>query len=149
MSDTHKKTVYKIKIDGNKFEWNKQFITGFQLKSLGEISIDNELYLNVKGNSKDELILNENNVDLANPGIEKFYSKEQESDLVSITIDDDSHHITKGEYTGLQIKQIGNVNSTYELQQVVDGLKTINDGDVVNIVGGEVFISHPKDGQSS
>lgn len=141
--------LLKFKIDGKLVNWNVQYITGLQLKAIGSIPSDSEIYLKIKDKFEDDLILNNEKVDLARPGIEKFYSKTPNSGLVKIKIDDDFFEIKKGNYTGAQLKETGNVTNGYELEQVKDGIKTIDDSTIVEIVGGEVFISHPRDGQSS
>ena len=141
--------LLKFKIDNKLVNWNEQFITGLQLKNLGSIPDNIEVYLKIKGKFEDDLIADNEKVDLARPGIEKFYSKNLTSGVVEIKIDDNFFEIKKDNYTGTELKVIGNVTSGYELEQVKDGIITIEDNTVVKIIGNEVFISHPRDGQSS
>lgn len=142
--------LLKFKIDGKVVNWNEQYITGIQLRSLASIPSDFEVYLKVKGKFEDDLITNNETVDLARPGIEKFYSKKAKPILVQIKIDDKFFDLEAGDYNGSQLKEIGNVTAGYDFEQVDDnGFNTINEDQIVTIVGGEVFISHPKDGQSS
>jgi hypothetical protein len=78
----------------------------------------------------------------------KFYSHSRVKS-VFIKIDESTFEVKKGKYTGKELKKIGGVPDRYELEQVCNGIITINDNDCVVIKGDEVFISHPKDGQSS
>ncbi len=71
-----------LKINKKTFHWHDQYITGVQVKELGEIPIDSELFLNVKGNNEDQLIGNETKVDLGLPGLERFYSKDSDTNKV-------------------------------------------------------------------
>ncbi|MBL7894531.1 MAG: multiubiquitin domain-containing protein [Bacteroidia bacterium] len=61
-------------IDGKHYDWSEQYITGAQVKELGKIPKENEVYLSIKKPWEDELILDETKTDLARPGIEHFYS---------------------------------------------------------------------------
>jgi hypothetical protein len=140
--------LLKFKINDILVNWNEQFITGLQIRNLGNISSDAKVYLKIKGKFDDDIITDNEKVDLARPGIEKFYSKPN-FEVVTVTIDEKLFEIKKGEYSGSDLKKIGKVPLGYELEQIKDGIHTVEDNDIVNISGGEVFISHPKDGQSS
>jgi len=50
-----------------------QFITGAELKQLGGIPGDYEVFLKVNGPDEDQLIKNDEKVDLSKPGREHFY----------------------------------------------------------------------------
>ena len=67
----------KVIINQNLFEWHKQYITGEQLRKLGMINPEHELYLKIELPFEDELINNDSRLDLARPGIEQFFSKEK------------------------------------------------------------------------
>lgn len=142
--------LLKFKIDGKTVSWNEQYITGLQLKNLGSLDNDAKVFLKIKGKFEDELINNNAKVNLARPGIEKFYSKEEGSNIVTIVIDKKPFDIDSGNYSGTELKTIGNVPLEYELEQIVKGqFIPMEDNKTVIIKGEEEFISHPKDGQSS
>ncbi|WP_159076445.1 multiubiquitin domain-containing protein [Flagellimonas amoyensis] len=142
--------LLKFKIDNKMVSWNEQFITGLQIKNLGSLSDDEQVFLKIKGDFEDEIILNNAKVDLARPGIENFYSKKAIPALVSIFIDTKPYELERGKYTGSELKGIGGVPIDYELEQIVHGqIKLISDNKMIVIKGGEEFISHPKDGHSS
>lgn len=67
---------YHLMINGTNYKWEQPLISGFEVKQLGGIEPTAKLYLKGKGNQPDELIADEQQVDLSNPGIEKFVSKD-------------------------------------------------------------------------
>jgi hypothetical protein len=71
----------KITINKEHYTWPKQYITGTELKALGEISNKEILFLAIKKPWEDELIEDNEEVNLARPGIERFYSKDQDDKL--------------------------------------------------------------------
>lgn len=71
---------YKFKIENETYEWDEQFITGAQVRSVGPgIPASMDLFLKVAG-APGEPIADDQRVDLAQPGIEKFYSQDASSD---------------------------------------------------------------------
>jgi hypothetical protein len=71
------KKKLKYSIDGKNFDTDKQYIKGSQIRKQGNIAEDFEIYLDNKEPWEDDLILDDEIVDLARPGKEKFYSKEK------------------------------------------------------------------------
>lgn len=71
----NKEGVLTVTIDGKKYEWNEQYITGEQIKKLAGLSEDSELFLKIKKPWEDESVTNETRINLARPGIEHFYVK--------------------------------------------------------------------------
>lgn len=70
---------YKFKIENTTYDWDSQFITGEQVRSVGPGIPDNmELYLKVTGKTG-RLIEKNDSVDLDMHGIEKFYTQEGSS----------------------------------------------------------------------
>jgi len=70
--------------------------------------------------------------------------------LVTITVDTKTYKIHRGHQTVVEIKTIGGVPLAFELEQLVDGkLTPLPDDGAVTLKGGEVFLSHPKDGGAS
>jgi hypothetical protein len=62
-------------INGFPFIWYKQFIRGIQIRELGNISREDELYLDLPDGWKDDFIEDDEIVDLARPGVEHFVSR--------------------------------------------------------------------------
>lgn len=57
------------------FTWYRQYITGAEICELGKISPNEDVYLDIKEGWEDDLILDDEVVDLARPGVEHFISK--------------------------------------------------------------------------
>ncbi|WP_395974444.1 multiubiquitin domain-containing protein [Chryseobacterium cucumeris] len=57
------------------FIWYKQYIQGAQIRELGNISDQDDIFLDINPNWEDDLILDDEEVDLARPGNERFFSK--------------------------------------------------------------------------
>lgn len=74
----HVNRVLELTINGKKYNWEKQYITGTELRELGNIPSDDEIFLVVKKPWEDELIHNDKQVNLARPEIEHFCSKIKE-----------------------------------------------------------------------
>ncbi|MFD0940189.1 multiubiquitin domain-containing protein [Pedobacter boryungensis] len=69
------KNILQLVINGKHFVWDKQYITGKEIKELGGISLEDELYLSIRKPWEDELVENHEEINLARPGIEHFVSK--------------------------------------------------------------------------
>jgi hypothetical protein len=70
---------FKFKIENTTYEWERQFITGEEVRNVGPGIPDNmELYLKVNGKTG-RLIEKNESVDLDMHGIEKFYTQEGSS----------------------------------------------------------------------
>lgn len=70
-----KKGVLYFTINGKPFESPEQFVTGKQLRQLGAIPANHDLFLDIKSPWKDDLIQDDESVDLARPGKERFISQ--------------------------------------------------------------------------
>lgn len=68
-------------INGIPFVWYKQYIRGVQIRELGKISPDDELYLDIPNGWQDDLIEDDEVVDLARPGVEHFVSRHHAHDI--------------------------------------------------------------------
>ena len=62
-------------INGVPFVWYKQYIRGIQIRELGKISPNDELYLDIPDGWNDDFIEDDEVIDLARPGVEHFISK--------------------------------------------------------------------------
>ena len=69
------KPVLHFTVNGVKFEWKNQYISGLEIRNLSKIPKEDEIFLSIKKPWEDELISDESKVDLARPEIEHFYSK--------------------------------------------------------------------------
>lgn len=71
-------------INKKEYTWYKQYIRGTQIRELGNIPPDDEIYLAIERPFEDELITDDERVDLARPGKEHFFSKENPADFTII-----------------------------------------------------------------
>lgn len=62
-------------INGIQYTWYKQYIRGIQIRELGSIPREDELYLDLPDGWKDDFIEDDEIVDLARPGVEHFVSR--------------------------------------------------------------------------
>ena len=62
-------------INDTPYTWYKQYIRGIQIRQLGNIPAEDEIYLDLPEGWKDDFITDDEIVDLARPGVEKFISK--------------------------------------------------------------------------
>lgn len=62
-------------VNGNKFTSDGQYIQGSKLRAHAQVPADHEIFLDIEAPWEDEEILDHDNVNLARPGIESFYTK--------------------------------------------------------------------------
>lgn len=74
--------------------WYKQFIYGFQIRELGKIPTEDEIFLDLPGGWKDDIIADDELVDLARPGVEHFISRHQNYEI-EIIVNGHSKKFTK------------------------------------------------------
>lgn len=66
------------------YTWYKQYIFGAEIRELGNIAPEHDIYLDIKEGWENDLILDDEIVDLARPGVEHFFSKARPTDCVII-----------------------------------------------------------------
>ncbi|MBX3165134.1 MAG: multiubiquitin domain-containing protein [Bacteroidetes bacterium] len=64
----------RLVIDGKQYKWTEQYITGAEVRKLGGIPQENEIFLAIKKPWEDEFIQDDTKIDLARPGIEHFFT---------------------------------------------------------------------------
>ena len=69
--------VLHLTINGKKYEWPHEYITGAEIRKLGNIPAEDEIFLAIKKPWEDEPIPDDKQVNLARPEIEHFYSKDK------------------------------------------------------------------------
>lgn len=71
----HEKKKYKFFVDEKQYEIDERFISGQQIRDKAQIDPSFQLFLEEPGEDKpDRLITAEASIDLAEPGVEKFYT---------------------------------------------------------------------------
>jgi DNA mismatch repair ATPase MutL len=71
-----RKDKFKIMVDGKVLESNSQFMTGAQIKEFAGVLAEKELVMLLHGH-KEKVVADEEPVNLATPGIEKFESRDK------------------------------------------------------------------------
>ena len=140
--------AYRIKVDNQYHEWPKAHITGHQLLHLSgrEGRLVFEVFENFR-HGEPELISPHAEANLRKHGVEKFTTAPK---LVQVTIDNEHKIIQAGTYTVTELKRVLGVDPSRVLDEVVCGeFKELPDNGTVHVKGGEIFISHVRQGQSS
>ena len=81
--EQNKKTL-PLTINGKKYEWDQEYITGAEVRKLGNIPAEDEIFLAIKKPREDEPIPDDKQVNLARPEIEHFYSKDKHHKITLI-----------------------------------------------------------------
>ncbi|WP_417355393.1 multiubiquitin domain-containing protein [Flavobacterium sp.] len=78
------KKKLQFSINKKPYTWYKQFIRGIQIRELGNIPAEDDIFLDIKEGWQDDQILNDEIVDLARPGKERFFSKPRPTEITII-----------------------------------------------------------------
>lgn len=138
----HGNRVLELTINGKKYEWNQQYITGAEIRRLGHIVKDEEIFLAVKKPWEDEPIPDDKSVNLARPEIEHFYSKVKE---IAIVVNGTPHKWAKEKISFKEVivlafgQYIDKPTMVYTVAYE-DGPKQNPEGSM--FAGQEVFVKH-------
>ncbi|MFP5040447.1 multiubiquitin domain-containing protein [Parasediminibacterium sp. JCM 36343] len=80
----HGEHVLHFTINGEPFKSHKQYITGAEIKKIGNIPEEDEVFLKVEEGWENQLIKDEDSIDLAVEGKEHFFSKEKHKEVIII-----------------------------------------------------------------
>ena len=136
------KPEFQLSINGKLYEWNHPNITGAEIRSLGNIPLADEIYLEIPKPKEDVLIPDDKKVNLARPGIERFYSKANE---VTILVNGTQHKWTKEKLSFKEVivlafgQYIDKPTMVYTVAYE-DGPRQNPEGSM--FVGQEVFVKH-------
>ncbi|MCA0447326.1 MAG: multiubiquitin domain-containing protein [Bacteroidetes bacterium] len=83
-NEGHEENVLRLTINGKNYSWTKEYITGEEIRKLGDIPEGDTLFLSIKKPWEDELISNDTKVNLARPEIEHFYSEDKPFEITLI-----------------------------------------------------------------
>ncbi len=76
--------VLQLTIDGKQYSWDRQYITGSEIRKLGNIPKEDPIFLSIKKPWEDEEILDDTKVNLARPEIEHFFSKKDDVKIILV-----------------------------------------------------------------
>ncbi|MBK7965752.1 MAG: multiubiquitin domain-containing protein [Bacteroidetes bacterium] len=83
-NNEHGKHVLQLTIKGKKYDWHLEYITGAEIRKLGNIPPEEDIFLAIKKPWADETIADDTRVNLARPEIEHFYSKNKHHKITLI-----------------------------------------------------------------
>ena len=83
-NEEHVKPVLSITVNDKKYEWHEEYITGAEIRKLGNIPFEDEIFLAIKKPWEDEPIADDKQINLARPEIEHFYSKDKDFKITLI-----------------------------------------------------------------
>ena len=101
-NEEHSKPVLHLIVNDKRHEWHQEYITGAQIRKLGNIPADDEIFLAIKKPWDDEPIMDETKVNLARLEIEHFYSKEKPHE-VKLIVNGREKHWTENEISFEQV----------------------------------------------
>ncbi len=74
----HGNKVLQLTVNGKKYEWHQAYITGAEIRKLGNIPAEDEIFLSIKKLWRTmNQLMTTSKVNLARPEIEHFYSNEK------------------------------------------------------------------------
>lgn len=131
-------------VNGISYQWPDQFITGKQIREVAGIDADDQIYLDNDRPYKDNLILDDEEVDLARPTIEHFYTVPVGFE-VTILVSGTPHKWEKGKISFREVIELAygsydeNPNVTYTVTYE-DGPKQNPEGSMIK--GAVVFVKN-------
>ncbi|WP_118194307.1 multiubiquitin domain-containing protein [Albibacterium indicum] len=137
----------KLIIEDQQFEWSQQYITGLEVKEKVGAPPESDLFLAIKEPWEDEPISNETDVNLARPGIEKFFFK----NAYYFTLNEEKYRSFRTKVTGTELLNIVGIVDTrcYSLYQKLKGcdFEKVSPDDTINLSnpGIERFITKDAD----
>lgn len=131
----HGNHVLVLIINEKRFEWRHEYISGAEIRVLGEIPTDDEIFLAIKKPWEDEPINDDTKVNLARPEIEHFFSKAKHGEVTIIVNGTPKKWVSKKiSFKELIILAYGNYNESPTMVYTVayeDGPKQNPEGSMI------------------
>jgi hypothetical protein len=140
--------LYRIRVDGGYHEIDAPVISGEAILKLAgrDVQLEFEVIQHFR-DGREEIITPHVEVNLRTPGVERFTTAAR---IVQVTVDSRPTEVQAGSYTVTAFKILISVAAGRVLDQVVGGeFRELSDNQTIRIKGGEVFVSHVRQGQSS
>ena len=122
----------KFTVNGKLFDWSEQFINGKQIREIAGIDADDKIYLDNRKPYIDNLIEDDEQVDLARPSIERFYTVPVNLSI-TIIVSGSPHEWTKLQITFEEVIILA--YGTFENNPNVAYTVAYEDGPTQNIEG--------------
>lgn len=144
--------LYFLVVDGRRYPWGKDEITGAELRALGRIPDDKDVFFDPKGGKDDKVDLDEA-ISLKGKDVEHFYTADQSNEpvLVTVELNGEKVKILSGDYTTETLKVALGVAADWDLD-IVDkqgSFRTLKPGEAIKVVAKLKFVSHVRQGGSS
>ena len=131
-------------IDGERYDWGLNFITGRKIKEFaGKNSSSHEVWQEIRGGGSDRVIADNEQVDLNNEGVERFYIREK---TLTVSVNDNPVVFVQAKVTGLEIKKTAiqqgvDIQEDFVLFDVKpnSSLDKIGDNDSLTLEDGQIF----------
>lgn len=145
---------YRFILEGQRQEWPTALINGLALKRLGNQDAATVAVFLKRQDEGDQEVEDDDVVDLAAPGIERFYFRPAEH-TVSIIVNEQPVNIARGDRTGLQIKEAAiaadlniGLDFVLTLHKASGQTKIIGNQDAVRVHRGQRFTAVADDDKS-
>ena len=140
-------------IDGERYEWGLNFITGRKIKEfVGKNSSSYDVWQEIRGGSSDRVIADNEQVDLNNEGVERFYIREK---TLTVSVNTNPVVFAQAKVTGLEIKKTAiqqgvDIQEDFVLFDVKpnSSLDQIGDNDSLTLKDGQIFLATAPDDNS-
>ncbi|WP_079469077.1 multiubiquitin domain-containing protein [Chitinophaga ginsengisegetis] len=109
--------VLSFNVEDKPYSTEKQYLTGAEIKQKAGLSKDTELFLTISAPWKDDPISDDEQVDLARPGIEGFYIKKK----LKFTLDCKDYETDRQYITGTELRKLGKIPADYEIYLSISG----------------------------
>lgn len=144
--------IFFLVIDGRRFPWGKDEISGAELRGLARIADDKDVLYDPKG-GKDDLIDIDEVISLKSKDVEHFYTEDRpdEPRLVTVELNGEKVKIPAGDYTTETLKVALGVAAELDLD-IVDkqgSFRTLATDEAIRVVAKLKFVSHVRQGGSS
>jgi hypothetical protein len=146
--------AFFFEIDGERQEWLTPFINGITIKRLADKDPEHFIVILEREEEADQEIDDDQMANLSGNGLEKFHLKPAEK-LVEVFVNDKPVHITRGEHTGLEIKQAAiaqgvniQLDFVLSLEKRRDETQIIGDNDLVRVKKDQRYVAIADDDNS-
>ncbi len=140
-------------IDGERYEWGLNVITGRKIKEfVGKNSSSYDVWQEIRGGGSDRVIADNEQVDLNNEGVERFYLRAKS---LTVTVNTNPVVFVQAKVTGLEIKKTAiqqgvDIKEDFVLFEVKSNssLDQIGDNDSLTLEDGQIFRATAPDDNS-
>lgn len=144
--------LFFLVVDGRRFPWGKDEISGTDLRALARVPADKDIFYDSKG-GKDDLVDNAETISLKGKEVEHFYTgdRSDEPRYVNVELNGDKVRILAGDYTTEMLKEALGVSADLDLDLVdkQGSFRTLQSGEPIRVIARMKFVSHVRQGGSS